>query len=1119
MLRSFNYSTTTKWPALAVVLIIFLFGCKNDGDNISNYEPETDQRVFERVSPDNSNLFFENRLEEDVANMQNLFDYDYFYNGAGVGIADLNNDGLNDIFFCGNQVPNKLFFNKGDMVFQDASEKANINSGKTWSNGVTFVDINNDDWLDIYVSQGGPQPREERKNLLFINQKDGSFIESAEQLGLADMGISTQSVFFDFDRDGDLDCLVMNENEYYGVDPIQLYQLVDKSDERKHFNSSHLYRNDDGRFTDVTSKAGIQRPIFGLGLSVSDINNDGWLDFYIASDYYIPDALFINNQDGTFTDRVKEFTKQISFYGMGMDIADINNDELQDIFVLDMAANDHVRSKTLMASMNTNRFDFLVNKAGFHHQYMYNSLQLNQSNNKFSNVGQATSMANTDWSWSVLLSDFDNDMDKDVFITNGYRRYALDNDLQRKVYEAKVKYKGRVPLEIKKQLYEAMPSEKLPNILYQNNGDLRFDELGEEWGLADFSFSNGAAQGDLDNDGDLDLVVNNMDENCFLYKNLTMETDRGNYLKVKADGELSESFPKITLRYDGKRQFIESRRVRGYRSAHENIAHFGLGKYETIDTVRVEWPNGIIQEKYDVIANSIVHFSENEIALKDDTADSNNTPLFSEVDLTGIGLDFIHKENRYDDFEKEILLPYKQSTHGPYISKGDVNNDGLEDIFIGGASGQSAALYVQEKTGTFAKSSTQAFVDDRNHEDMESVFFDFDNDNDLDLFVVSGGNEFANYSSLYADRLYLNDGAGNFAKATIYSLNSNPKSGKSVDVIDFDKDGDLDLLVGNRIVPQNYPVHVPSTLWKNENGNLIDVTDKISPEFKSFGIVNDIETTDFDNDGWDDFIAVGEWSKIGFFKNLNGELFKLENNNSFHDDRGWWFSVNETDINNDGLPDYIVGNIGLNIKCKADKKKPFKVYTTDFDDNGTPDIVLSKKYNGEYVPVRGRECSSQQMPFIQQKFETYSEFANAKLVDIYGEKLNTAYEAEANEFQSAVLINQGNGLFTKKYLPVEAQLFPLMKAVFTDLNGDGFEDALLGGNIYNTEVETPRLDAFSGLVLLSNGVDSYFPLHPSQSGILMDGNIKDIEILDIADNTLLISTRNDSSLSIFKSNK
>lgn len=1102
-----------------ISLYLFTLGCVNqDSKNKVDNTLKENQKVFESISPDKSGLNFKNIITEDVSSKENLFNYDYFYNGAGVGISDLNNDGLNDIFFCGNQVENKLYINNGEFTFTDVSQTAGINKGKGWSNGVTFVDINNDGWLDIYVSQGGPKNREERRNLLFLNLQNETFEEVAVQYGLADIGISTQSIFFDFDNDNDLDCLVMNENEYYGVDPINLYKLVDKDEESKYFNSSHLYRNDNGKFINVTKEAGIERPIFGLGLTVSDINNDGWLDFYIASDYYIPDALFINNQDGTFSDQIKDYTNHISFYGMGMDIADINNDLEQDIFVLDMAANDHVRSKTLMASMNTTRFDYLTNKAGFHHQYMYNSLQLNIGNNKFSNISQATSMANTDWSWSVLMSDFNLDSYKDVFITNGYRRYALDNDLQRKVFESKVKYKGNVPLSVKKQLYESMPSEKLPNLLYENKGNLKFKEVGKEWGLADFSFSNGAAQGDLDNDGDLDLVVNNIDDNSFLYKNLSVENGDKNFLKIVTKGALSESFAKVSIEYSGLSQMIETRRVRGYRSSHENIAHFGLGPNKIIDTITVTWLNGKIEKRYNVESNSTLNFFEKDAVISLESPVTSNSILFTPIKNESIEIEFVHKENSYDDFEKEVLLPYKQSTQGPFISKGDINGDSLDDFYIGGASGQSGVLYVQKENGKFRIEKVKAFVEDKNYEDMESIFFDFDNDDDMDLFVVSGGNEFANYSSLYADRLYLNNGKGGFVKANIDELNSNPKSGRSVDVLDFDKDGDMDIIVGNRIIPQNYPSFSPSTLWENNNGHLKDVTKDVAPALNSFGIVNQIISTDFDADGWEDIIAVGEWSEIGFFKNNQGVFVKQSDKENITDTKGWWFSIKETDINNDGLPDYLVGNVGLNIKFKASTEKPFKVYANDFDKNGTMDIVLGKKYNGEYVPVRGRECSSQQMPFIQQKFETYAKFANADLIDIYGDELNNSYVAEVNEFKSIILINKGNGEFEKKILPIEAQLFPIMETVFIDLNKDGYQDAIVAGNIYETEVETPRLDAFSGLVLISNGDSDYLPVSWPKSGLYLNGNIKDINLINSKDEILLFAAQNNGPLDIFKLN-
>ncbi|MEZ4811583.1 MAG: VCBS repeat-containing protein [Allomuricauda sp.] len=1062
-----------------------------------------------------SGIDFSNTITHNVATLSNLFDYDYFYNGAGVGVEDLNNDGLLDVFFCGNQVNNRLYINQGNLKFKDVTETANINTGKNWANGVAFVDINGDGWMDIYVSQGGPNTRDKRKNLLLINQKDGTFQEKAEDFGLADMGISTQSAFFDYDKDGDLDCVVMNENELYGMDPITFNRYVKANEETVYFNSSHLYRNDNGHFVNVTKEAGIERPIFGLGLSIADIDDDGWLDMYMASDYYLPDVLYINNHDGTFSDRIKESTKQISFYGMGVDIADLDNDNLQDIFVLDMAANDHVRSKTLMASMNTKRFDYLVNKAGYHYQYMYNSLQKNMGGDRFSNISQLSEVANTDWSWSVLMNDFDLDGHKEIHVTNGYRRYALDNDLQRQVFEARQKYGQNVPLEVKQQLYDAMPSEKLPNIMYKQTSDLIYKNVSEDWGLGDFSFSNGAASGDLDNDGDLDIVINNMDEEAFVYQNLSVEEKRGTYLKVMAKGNSSEEFAKVKIEAGGASQMIEIKRIRGYRSSQENNALFGLGGHKTVDTVTVYWKSGKMEQKFNVPTNSTITFNEKDATIPIKPV-PNKTKYFTNTDALAIGLNFRHKENVYDDFEEEVLLPYKQSNMGPFIAKGDINNDGLVDIHVGGASGQPGQLFVQTKKG-FSKINSPALANDAQYEDMESVFFDFDGDQDLDLYVVSGGNEFAENSSYHTDRLYINDGKGQFTRLQSDALSKFPKNGKSVAIIDFDKDGDNDILVGNRVVPKQYPKPQSSVLYENRNGELVDVTQKVAPQLLSFGIVNDLQTTDVNNDGWEDFIAVGEWTGVGVFINNQGTFQNIGQENEILQEKGWWFSVSETDVNNDGLKDYIIGNVGLNIKFKASPEKPFKVYATDFDDNGTNDIVLSKKYHDTYVPVRGRECSSQQMPFIKEKFKTYSEFANASLVDIYGEKLNTSYENSVTELRSILLINKGGLSFEKKILPIGAQTFPLMDCVFLDVNHDGFEDIIAAGNIYETEVETPRLDALSGVILLSNGKDGYTQVPYQDSGLSLDGNVKSIELISNSNNELyLINTANDGPVGIHK---
>ena len=1101
-----------KGTTILSLVCILTSACEDEKSNDSNVT--LNQPIFEKIDTEFSGIQFQNTIQENIETKENLFNYDYFYNGAGVGIIDFNNDGLQDIFFCGNQVENKLYKNLGDFKFEDVSNAANINTNKNWSNGVSVVDINNDGWQDIYVSQGGPYQREKRSNLLYINQKNGTFLEQAEEFGSADQGISTQTVFFDFDNDNDLDCFVMNENEFYGVDPINLFKLVAESEEAKYFNSCHFYENDNGKFKDITKEAGLERPFFGLGITVTDINNDNLLDFYVASDYYIPDALFINNGNGTFSDQIKSYTQQISYYGMGMDVADINNDGLQDIFVLDMAADDHVRSKTLMASMNTARFDYLTNKAGFHYQYMYNSLQLNLGNNTFSNVVQQSHLANTDWSWSVLMADYDLDSDKDIFVTNGYRRYALDNDLQQEVYKAKVKYKGNVPLTIKRRLYESMPSEKLPNILFENNGGLNFEDKAKDWGLADFSFSNGAAIADFDNDGDLDAVVNNMDEVAFLYKNTAADNKKGNFLIVDAKSKLSEAYPKIEIFYDGTTsQMVESRTVRGYRSSHQNIAHFGLGNISKVDSVYISWPNGKHHISYDVDVNKKLVVNQSD-ANNLSVPDYRTPALFKGIDPEEIGLGHSHKENIYDDFEKEILLPYKQSTQGPFIEKADVNNDGYIDILLGGASDQPTTLFVQSQQGKFTEKKTPAFLNDKIYEDTAALFIDIENDGDLDLFIVSGGNEFLEHSSLYTDRLYLNDGEGNFTRNQQEALNSFPKSGKTIASLDFNQDGYLDIIVGNRIKPQNYPRFSPSIVYQNNAGTLKDVTSEIIPDLENFGMVNDILITDFNGDDKEDLIAVGEWTNIGFFKNEGG-TFSLLEDYTFDNEKGWWYTVKETDVNNDGMPDYLVGNVGQNLKFHASKEKPFKIYANDFDDNGTPDIVLSKKYKGEFVPVRGRECSSQQMPFIKEKFETFDEFANAKLVDVYGEKLDTAYENEVTNFSSILLLNKGNGDFVLKELPTEAQSFPVLATVFKDLNGDGFEDCILAGNIYQTEVETPRLDFVSGVVLISNQKDGYKTMNRSESGLYLTGNAKDLVWLKSATNKeLLLTATNNSSLII-----
>ena len=1099
---------------LLSILILAAYSCGNEQTetqaDVSQERDDLHQRLFEKVPASRSNILFANNLKEDVSTIENLFDFDYFYNGAGVGVEDLNNDGLLDIFFAGNQVPNALYMNKGDLVFEDVSQESGINTNKVWANGVTFVDINQDGWMDIYVSQGGPKRDYDRANLLYINQGDGTFKEEAEAFGLDDKGISTQSVFFDYDGDGDLDCFVSNENEFYGLDPRTFFNQMEVRPNDLARSSVHMYRNDGGRFTQVTSEAGMLTPSFGLGVTAGDIDNDGLIDVYVANDYYVPDALFVNQGNGTFLNRIKDYTKQVTFYGMGVDVADINNDGLQDIYVLDMASSDHVRSKTLMASMNTSRFSLLVDYFEMPYQYMFNSLQINQGGNRFSNAVQYTKMAKTDWSWAGLMADLDLDGNKDVYVTNGYRRYALDNDSQIMVRQAKEAYQGQVPLEVKQRLYDALPSEKLSNILFHNTGELHFNNETAKWGFLEPSFSNGAAYGDLDNDGDLDLVINNIDEVAFLYRNNSVEREMGNFLKVVTKGLTSEPFAKVHIHVGDQQQFIETKRVKGYLSATSNDAHFGLGDAEIVDTVRVIWPNGRMEERYNVSANSTLEFDQSQATAVYQYPDP-SIGLFAETVVPGLRFD--HEENQYDDFAREVLLPYKQSTFGPYMAKGDLNGDDREDIWIGGASGQPGAIFLQTESG-FTRSAQPALRADAAHEDMEAVFFDADGDSDLDLFVVSGGNEFERGSAVYSDRLYLNDGNGTFSRKNDAVLAGLTESGKSVISLDLDQDGDDDLVVGNRIVPQQYPVAAVSHVLRNNGGSFDLVTDEVAPDFANFGVVNSLLATDFDRDGQMDFIAVAEWGGIGMFRNEGQKFTNVSAQYGMDQELGWWFKVAETDLNGDGFSDYLFGNMGGNMKFKASADKPFKVFGNDFDQNGTYDIVLSKQYKDKEVPVRGRECSSQQMPFITEKFQSYNAFANASLQDIYGEGLNDAYTAEMNTFDSMVLLGRPEGGYEKQVLPTEAQLFPLMDAVFTDLDGDGFQDAILAGNIYNTEVETPRMDMGSGLVLMG-GSNGYSTLAPPQAALYLEGNVKSLLMVDgPAGSKLLLGGANDGALQV-----
>ena len=1057
-------------------LIILLWNCGNSNQGLNDLSTTT---LFKEIPSSFSGITFKNQLKENLSTGENVLDFDFFFNGAGVAVADFDNDGLEDIFFTGNQVENRIYKNDGDLKFTDKTNSSGILNLKNWSNGVTCSDVNGDGFLDIYVCQGGPLGPEKRANLLFINNGDFTFSERAKEFGLADNGISTQAAFFDYDKDGDLDCFVMNESPLIGLDPISFYSLIrTHSSTLLNASSSHLYRNDDGRYTDISTAAGVLLPSFGLGLCISDINNDNWLDIYIANDYYIPDAVYINDTKGGFLNETKSRLSQSSFYSMGLDIADINNDGHQDIYLLDMATEDHVKSKTLMASMDVANFDLLTKDFDFPYQYMFNSMQLNNGMDRFNNIAHFSGTSKTDWSWACLIEDFDQDGHKDIFVSNGYRKYARDNDFQTRVTNLKNKYgDNEIPLAEKEALYKTVPSEKLANIFYQQSNPLRFDNMASKVGLNKPSFSNGAVSVDLDNDGDLDLVVNNIDEEAFLYENKS-ERNGQNYLKVKLKSKLSDNFAKVKIYYDGKVQLVESKRVRGYLSSLSPDIYFGLGKAETIDSLIVTWTNGKMDKHINVDANQTLTLSEVKSNNKTKGAVIAVNKKF--VESSSLLKSYKHVENHYNDFELETLLPYKQSVSGPNIQVLESSKDKTTKIFTSASLGQNAELYALD-------GQISSTFNTKDIEIADAIFLDIDKDGDKDAYLVSGGNEQAVGTAMYADRLFINNN-GNFSVSQSQpELNPN-SSGKTGAALDFDKDGDEDLMVCNRIIPKKYPSHAPSILFENDGGVLIDVTAEKAPELADFGIINAIEILDFNQDGWMDFLVVGEWTGIGLFKNQNGKFEDVSQSFQLDNLKGWWFSITATDINKDNKTDYVIGNLGLNSKYKATTKKPLSIYGHDFDENGTFDQVLSYEYKGKEVPFRGRQCSSEQMPFIKEKFTNYESFANASLSDVYGNKLDKAVHKVANDFSSVALINSNNG-FEVMTLPAEAQLRPILDGVSLDIDKNGYKDLILVGNLYETEVETPRLDYQNATVLLSDGKNySFSPEYSAQLPI--NGNSK-----------------------------
>ncbi len=1080
------------------------------------------QKLFTKLESDESGILFNNIIED--TRESSILLYSNFYGGAGVGIADLDNDGLQDIFFPGNLVADKLYKNQGNLKFTDVTNSAGIIQDNSWASSVIFGDINNDGLLDIYVTcELYDDDTERRKNKLYINKGNFQFEEQAASYGIDDAERSRGASFIDFDKDGWLDLFVLNQppnpgnyNSYSGQDLL-----------RPEWRS-RLYRNNGkGYFNEVGIKAGVGTPSYPNSVVAADLNHDGWQDLYVTNDYEAPDFFYLNNQDGTFTNILDQSMKHISYFAMGVDAADINNDGLLDLMTLDMVAEDNYRLKRNMSGMQPDLFWKLVDQ-GAHYQYMFNALHLNQGKDHFSDIAQLAGVSSTDWSWSNLIADFDNDGLKDFYITNGLLRDIRNTDMKKTFttyvektiqdFIAENPNAGEVDILDILDIQEGMalhPSVPLNNYAYQNLGALEFENKTKEWGLDIPSFSNGSAYGDLDNDGDLDIVVSNINNEAFVFRNNTDK--KSQFLRIKFIDKENKPLQgtKVKIFTKDGIQYSELLNGRGMYSCSENIIHFGLSNNSMVDSMLIYWNDGSKSKKVNVTANQEISISKNnEVSLekKEIIAD----PIFREIYPDKIN--FTHIENIFDDYEKQILLPHKMSQLGPTASVGDINGDGLDDIFLGGARGQMSQVYLQTTDGGFI-ARDQEFNSHSAFEDIASCFFDVDGDGDLDLYVVSGGNSLPQRNKNYLDRIYINDGKGNLKYAP-ERLPRILESGSCAVPFDFDNDGDLDLFIGGRHQPWDYPSPSISRLLKNNNGSFDDITKTHANELINIGMVTDAVANDYNQDGKIDLILVGEWMPITFLKN-NGKSFVKEKIDIYGSEgemktEGWWNTIHATDLNGDGDTDFILGNLGKNYKYKANQSEPFTVHYHDFDSNGQKDIVLSYYNFGEQYPLRGRSCSAQQIPNLKKEFPSYDLFAESDLSSVYGsEALDDALEYKAHMFENIILFAEADNRYKLEALPNSAQISCINSILELDLENDGQSELLLAGNMYQAEVETPRNDGSVGSIL-KKVEENWINLPNKSHQLYLPYDVRQIHHLKIGNRDCLLVISNNDKVRIFE---
>ncbi len=1075
--------------------------------------------MFVVLPATHTHVDFVNKVESTPE--MNIFNYRNFYNGGGVAIGDINGDNLPDLYLTANTGRNHLYLNKGNFVFEDVTAKAGVGGSQAWSTGVTMADVNSDGRLDIYVCNAGDVNGDNRRNELFINKGLSGdsipvFQEQATNFGLDDQGYSTHATFFDYDRDGDLDVYLLN-NSSYPVSSLGFTNLREKRDE---LGGDKLLRNDGSRFTDVSEQAGIYGSLigFGLGITIGDVDNDNWPDIFISNDFYERDYLYLNNHNGTFTETSKAWMQHESLSSMGADIADIDNDGNQDIFVTDMLPADDSRLKRTTIFENYDLQQFKLAR-DFHQQYMQNMLHLNNGDNTFSEVARLAGVAATDWSWGALLFDMDNDGLKDIFVANGIYQDLTDQDFvnflgaeetMRKAVERGGGY------NYNKELISKMTSTPIPNYAFQNTGNLQFVNKAKDWGLGKPGFSNGAAYGDMDNDGDLDLVVNNENMPVSIYKNRTSEKEQNHFLRVQLQGagkNRNGIGAKVYVHQPAKTIYLQQMPNRGFQSSVDLTLVFGLGKEKVIDSVTVVWPDDKMQTLQQVKPDQQLTLKYSQ-ANKVYSAPKHKAPgLFFDA-TQQVKLNYTHQESDFVDYNRDVLLKQMFSTQGPALAVGDVNGDGLEDVYAGGVAGSVRKLFLQQKDGTFAETSPQAFAQDQDSEEVAAILVDLDKDKDLDLFVVTGSNEFESNAPQLLDRLYLNDGKGHFTKDN--RLPNLATDGSCVAAADFDLDGDVDLFVGSRMVPGSYGYDPPSYLFQNDGtGNFKNYTKRFLPR-NELGMVTDAAWVDLNGDRYPELVLVGDWMPVTIYTNNKGR--DLQQKTEIAHSAGWWNSVKAADLDSDGDPDLILGNLGRNTRLTASVQKPVELYVHDFEGNGTVEQIINcYAEDGKAYPMVLKQDLQKRVPSIKKKFVKYASYAGKQMQDIFpAQELKEAVVKRVENANSSLLLNKGNLQFALQPMPLEAQFSPIYGIETLDYNHDGNLDILLAGNFFDVLPELGQYDASYGLVLQGTGKGQFRARKPKDTGFFTQGQVRRMQQLKGADGMpYFLLAKNNATLQVF----